>query len=156
MSTNPEVYEGGCLCGGVKVKVVGPPVGAGLCHCESCRTWHAAPVNAWAIWMGDAVSVTQGEDLLVGHDTGTTMRHWCSHCGSGLINRKPDGMVVVYAMVLVGSGYVHQPSCHIYCEETVFDMQDGLPKYVDLPTEWGGSGETVEEPSRTGMHPGTD
>ncbi|HAA77526.1 TPA: hypothetical protein DCE37_20635 [Candidatus Latescibacteria bacterium] len=103
--------------------------------------------------MGEAVSVVQGEDLLMGHDTGTTMRHWCSKCGSGLVNKKPDGMVVVYANVLAGSGYVHQPSCHIYCEESVFDLQDGLPKYFDLPAEWRGSGKTVEEPSRTRMSP---
>ena len=72
------------------------------------------------------------------------------------MNHLSNEVTVVYAMVLVGSGYVHQPSCHIYCEETVFDMQDGLPKYFDLPTELGGSGEMVEEPSRTGMHPPSD
>ena len=156
MSTNPEVYAGTCLCGSVKVKVVGQPVGAGLCHCDSCRTWHAAPINAWAIWQGDAVTVTQGEDLLEAYDTGTSMRHWCRQCGTGVLNRKPNGMTVVYAMVLAESSYVHQPSCHIYYEETVFDIQDGLPKYVDLPTEWGGSDKTIDEPSKTGMHSSTD
>jgi len=156
MLTNPEVYEGGCLCGGVKVEVVGPPVAAGLCHCESCRTWHAAPVNAFSVWPNEAVRVTQGEELLENYQTEKSNRHWCRRCGSGLMNRLGNESTVVYAMVLVGSGYVQQPSCHIYCEESVFDMQDGLPKYVDLPTEFGGSGETVEEPSRTGMRSGTD
>ena len=151
MSTNPEVYEGGCLCGGVKLKVVGPPVGAGLCHCESCRKWHAAPVNAYSVWPNEAVRVTQGEELLANYQSEKSNRHWCRHCGTGLMNRLSNEVTVVYAMVLVGSGYVPQPSCHIYCEETVFDIQDGLPKYFDLPAELGGTGKMVEEPLRTGM-----
>ena len=64
---------------------------------------------------------------------------------------QPDGRTVVYAMVLANSGYVHQASCHIHCDESVFDMRDGLPKYVDYPAEWGGSGQTVPEPERSGM-----
>ena len=155
MSTNPETFEGSCLCGGVKVKVVGPPVGAGLCHCESCRAWHAAPFNTWSIWMDDAVSITQGEDLLIGYDTGTCKRHWCSKCGSGMTNHNPQGMTVVFPNVLAGSGFVQKPSFHIHYPDGVFDVQDGLPKFVDLPAEFGGSGETVEEPSRTGLRPVT-
>jgi hypothetical protein len=76
--------------------------------------------------MDGAVSIAQGEDLLVGYDTGTTMRHWCSNCGSGMINHKPDGIVVVYPAVLVGAGYVH-PSMSTY------------------PTEWGDTDKTVAE-----------
>jgi hypothetical protein len=80
-----EAYEGSCLCGGVNVKVNGPPVAAGLCHCEDCRTWHAAPVNAFATWPSDAVSVTQGEGLLSNYESGHGNQHWCRACGSGVM-----------------------------------------------------------------------
>ena len=149
------VYEGKCLCGGIRIEVVGEPAGAGLCHCETCRTWHAAPVNAFATWGNEAITVTQGEDLLVGYDSGTCFRHWCRKCGSGLLNRLRGGeLTAVYVMVLGAAGYLHRPSCHIYCEESVFDIQDGLPKYLDLPSEWGGSGERLEEPTRSGIREG--
>lgn len=156
MSTNLEVYEGQCLCGAVKLKVVGQPVAAGFCHCATCRTWHAAPINAFATWPKEAVSITQGEDLVNNYKHGFSNRHWCTQCGSGLMNHLPNGRVVVYAMVLAESGYVHKANCHIHCDETVIHLRDGLPKYVDLPAEWGGSGETVSEPSQTGICSGAD
>ena len=150
MSENEETYTGQCLCGSVQIRVTGPPSAAGICHCETCRTWHASPVNTWAIWEGDAVEITRGETLLGKYDSGRNERHWCSQCGSGLMNRKPDGQTIVYADVLCASGYIHQPICHIHCEESVYDIQDGLPKYLDLPRAWGGSGKKVAEPARTG------
>jgi hypothetical protein len=48
-------------------------------------------------------------------------------------------------MVLAESGYKHDPSCHIHYDESVFEVKDGLPHYVDLPEKWGGSGKTVTE-----------
>ncbi len=144
-------YEGSCLCGGVKLEVAGPPIAAGLCHCESCRRWHAAPINAWARWPREAVTVTDGEELIHEYDTGTSARQWCKRCGSALMNRKPDGIVVVYAMALAISNYVHEPAIHIHYRERVFDVADGLPKFAELPTERGGSGRTIAEPGRSGM-----
>ena len=136
-------FGGGCLCGGVKLKVKGNPSTAGIYHCESCRKWHAAPFNSWALWRNESVEITQGEDLLQGYDSGSSHRFWCGNCGSGLLNRKPHGGTVVYAMALAESGYKHDPSCHIHCDESVYEVKDGLPHYVDLPEKWGGFGETV-------------
>ncbi len=138
-------FEGSCLCARVKLKVVGLPKTAGICHCESCRRWHAAPINAWALWRNENVTVTQGEDFLQGYDTGSSHRFWCRNCGTGLFNRKAKGHTVVYAMLLSKSGYIHDPTCHIHCEESVIQIEDGLPHYVDLPQNWGGSGELVTE-----------
>ena len=152
MGAKDADYGGGCLCGRVEVRVAGAPAVAGFCHCASCRTWHAAPVNAWASWPAAAVEIVRGADALESFAHGHSLRHWCRHCGTGVMNRLGD-WTVVYAMVLANSGYVHQASCHIHCDESVFDLQDGLPKYVDYPAEWGGSGKTVPEPARTGMRP---
>ena len=143
MEMNSPSYEGACLCGGVKLEVSGQPGNAGFCHCESCRLWHAAPINAWALWKNEYVKIVQGEDLLDGFDTGTSHRFWCRRCGSGILNRKPNGRTVVYAAILAKSGYVHEAICHIHCQESVFEVQVGLPKYQDLPSKWGGSGDLV-------------
>jgi hypothetical protein len=63
-----ETFRGGCYCGAVAVEVEGPPVAAGICHCESCRRWHSAPVNAWAIWPDARVRVTAGAEQLLEFD----------------------------------------------------------------------------------------
>ena len=49
-------------------------------------------------------------------------------------------------MVLAKSGYVHEASCHINCDEAVLDLQDGIPKYVGWPES-----ELMEEPLQTRM-----
>jgi hypothetical protein len=32
-----EIYEGGCLCGAVRYRVVGTPIEALICHCTFCQ-----------------------------------------------------------------------------------------------------------------------
>ncbi len=148
MPSSPVMYEGSCLCGRVTIQVEGPPIWAGYCHCETCRTWHAAPVNAVSIWMDETVSVIQGEESMANYQSGISNRHWCRHCGSGLMNRLSKGRTVVYAMVLVESGCIHEASSHINCEEAVLDMHDGVPKYTGLQDS-----EIMEEPLQTRMKP---
>src|SRR5207302_10053528 len=55
------VYKGNCFCGAVEIAVDGEPVGAGYCHCASCRSWSASPVNAFTLWRPEAITVTKGE-----------------------------------------------------------------------------------------------
>ena len=146
--TSDVKYEGSCLCGQVKVQVEGPPIRAGYCHCKTCRKGHAAPVNAVAVWSNEAVRVIQGEALIANYPSGISNRHWCRHCGSGLMNRLniQEGVTVVYAALLTDSGFVHEGSFHIHCDEAMLDLHDGIPKFM----EWRGS-ETMEEPQQTRM-----
>jgi len=58
----PETYRGQCFCGAVQFTVTGEPAGMGYCHCESCRSWSAAPVNAFTLWKPEALNVTRGAD----------------------------------------------------------------------------------------------
>ena len=48
MSQDQKTFEGQCYCGAVRIVVTGDPVGAGYCHCASCRQWAAALDNAAA------------------------------------------------------------------------------------------------------------
>ena len=148
MPSNAPTYEGNCLCGHVRIQVEGSPIKAGYCHCRTCRTWHAAPINAYSVWPNKAVRITQGEDLIANYQSRNSNRHWCRHCGSGLMNLIRNERTVVYAMVLAESGYVHEADCHINCAEAVLDLQDGIPKYVGEPDS-----EPMEEPLQTRMRP---
>jgi hypothetical protein len=53
-------HKGECFCGTVKVEVTGEPAAMGYCHCQSCRTWSAGPVNAFTLWKPENVRVTEG------------------------------------------------------------------------------------------------
>ncbi len=166
MTDETTLFEGSCACGAVRVAVTGTPRAAGYCHCESCRRWHTAPINAWAAWPGDAVTITKGEDDLIQYDayrlrqfedqeptggqTSANGRCACRRCGAGVMNRRHDGVTVVYPSALYGSGFTHEPSVHIHYQERVLDVRDGLPKFADSPTDFGGSGEMIEEPPATG------
>ena len=48
-------HKGECFCGAVQIEVSGEPEAMGYCHCRSCRSWSAGPVNAFTLWKPNAV-----------------------------------------------------------------------------------------------------
>ena len=53
-------HTGKCFCGSVEVVATGDPLTMGHCHCTSCRQWSGSPVNAFTIWVPEAVRITKG------------------------------------------------------------------------------------------------
>jgi hypothetical protein len=144
MSARPT-YEGACFCGSVRVTVTGAPVAMGYCHCESCRTWSASPVNAFTLWQPDAVRITRGAELVETYNqTPRSFRKWCSKCGGHVMAEHPGmGLTDVYAAVIPTLPF--KAGVHVNYQEKVLSIQDGLPKLKDLPKEMGGSGEALAE-----------
>jgi hypothetical protein len=138
-------HSGQCFCGAVKVEVTGAPEAMGYCHCSSCRSWSAGPVNAFTLWKPDNAKITMGEEH-VGHYQKTELsdRQFCKKCGGHVMtNHAPIGLVDVYAATIPTLEF--QPGVHVNYAETVLPMKDGLPKLKDFPAELGGSGETIPE-----------
>ena len=138
-------YDGQCFCGAVGIRATGKPNAMGYCHCQSCRSWSAGPVNAFTLWSPDAVEVTRGaEHIGTYHKTEMSYRQYCKLCGGHLMaNHPPLGMVDVFAATIPGLEF--EPQVHVNYAETVLPMKDGLPKLKDFPKEFGGSGEMVAE-----------
>ncbi len=138
-------YRGECFCGAVALEASGEPEGMGYCHCQSCRTWSGGPVNAFSLWKPAAVRVTRGEENLASFQkTEVSDRVWCGKCGGHLMTRHPTlGLVDVFAATLPDLDF--KPGLHVNYAETVLPMKDGLPKFRDFPTDFGGSGEMVAE-----------
>lgn len=138
-------YKGTCFCGAVELTVTGEPVGMGYCHCASCRSWSAGPVNAFTLWKPDAVVVTRGADSIgTYHKTDRSQRKFCTTCGGHLMTDHPLWQLVdVYAATI--PGFPYHPHVHVNYSEKVLAVHDGLPKMKDLPAEMGGSGETLPE-----------
>ena len=138
-------YTGQCFCGAVEVEVTGAPAAMGYCHCESCRSWSASPVNAFTLWKPDAVRVTRGADKVgTFHKTPKSHRKWCTSCGGHLFTDHPLwGVVDVYAATI--PDFPYQAGLHVNYQETQLRIHDGLPKMKDMPAEMGGSGDTLPE-----------
>lgn len=138
-------YHGRCFCGSVELTVTGEPAAMGYCHCESCRSWSAGPVNAFTLWKLDSVKITRGADKVgTFHKTPKSYRQWCKSCGGHLMTEHPGwGLVDVYAATI--PEFPFRPGVHVNYQETQLRMHDGLPKLKDLPKEMGGSGEALPE-----------
>ena len=140
-----DSFKGACFCGAVELEVTGEPVAAGYCHCASCRSWSAGPINAFMLWKPESVKVTKGEaHIATFHKSENSGRQWCTKCGGHLMTQHPQwSLIDVYAATI--PGFPFKPGVHVNYQETVLRIQDGLPKLKDLPKEMGGSGEAVAE-----------
>jgi hypothetical protein len=136
---------GTCFCGAVEITVTGEPEAMGYCHCRSCRSWSAGPVNAFTLWQPDAVAVTKGGEFLASFSkTPLSQRRYCIKCGGHIMTgHDPINLVDVYAATIPDLDF--KPALHVNYAETVLPMHDGLPKLKDFPAELGGSGESVPE-----------
>jgi len=140
-----KMYRGACFCGAVQIQVTGEPEAMGYCHCKSCRSWSAGPVNAFSLWKPESVRVVEGaEHVAMFSKTAFSERQYCAKCGGHLMtNHPPIGLIDVYAATIPTLHF--KPGVHINYAETVLPMRDGLPKLKDIPAELGGSGQQMPE-----------
>ena len=141
----PDTHTGSCFCGAVTLEVSGAPEAMGYCHCASCRSWSAGPVNAFSLWKPDAVRVTKGADQ-IGHyaKSANSDRQFCTVCGGHLLTHHPVwGLTDVFAATIPGLAF--KPGVHVNYAQTVLPMHDGLPKLADFPAELGGTGTAIAE-----------
>ena len=143
--SSEKPYLGRCFCGAVQFTVSGEPAGMGYCHCESCRSWAAAPVNAFTLWNPTTVRVTRGADNIGTYNkTPHSYRKWCKTCGGHVFTEHPGlGLIDVYAAVI--PDFPYSAGVHVHYPESKLRMKDDLPKMKDLPKEMGGSGVTVPQ-----------
>ena len=138
-------YQGQCFCGAVKIEVTGEPEAMGYCHCSSCRSWSAGPVNAFTLWKQENVRVTAGkEHLATFQKSPLSQRQYCTQCGGHIMTAHPPwGLTDVYAATIPKLKFA--PVVHANYAQSVLPMRDGLPKLKDFPKELGGTGESMAE-----------
>lgn len=143
--SDQKSYSGRCFCGEVALTVTGAPAAMGYCHCDSCRHWSAGPVNAFTLWPPDSVKVTAGAEHLGSYSkTPSSLRKWCKNCGGHVMTEHPAmGLVDVYAAIIPDMPF--NPAVHVFYEEAVLKIHDGVIKLKDVPQEMGGSGATLPE-----------
>lgn len=142
-----QSYKGRCFCGDVEFSLTGEPEVMAYCHCGSCRQWSAGLVNAFTLWQPASFKITKGEESIAAFDkgtAGTSNRKWCTNCGGHVyIDHPTMGVVDIPAALIEGLQFT--PGFHVHYQETAHRMADGLPKFKDLPSAAGGSGEELPE-----------
>jgi len=73
------IFNGGCLCGQVRIAVRGEPKRVGICHCTDCRQESGSAFTYFAVWPAEQFE-TRGET------TEHSGRSFCSRCGSRLFS----------------------------------------------------------------------
>ena len=140
-----DSYTGQCFCGAVEFEVSGAPSVMGYCHCVDCTTWAAAPINAFSLWSPESLKITKGEGNIGTYNkTEHAYRKFCTTCGGHLFSAHPGAKFVdVYPNVV--PDLKHEPTVHVHYARRTMDVKDGLPKFKDMPAEFGGSGDMLTE-----------
>lgn len=137
---------GQCPCGAVTFRATQMPTMQGYCHCTSCQRAQAAPMLAFALFSSADVTL-EGEttSLTISGRDGAAVRLSCAACGTRVANVPGGGTLGLHALFppLFEQRDWFAPAMHIFCEDRMVDIADALPKYVDVPEEFGGSGRTL-------------
>lgn len=80
------VLEGGCLCGAVRYRIMGPASNPCFCHCASCRRATGATMVPWATFALESVRIVRGR-LSEFRSSAEVSRGFCAHCGTSLTYR---------------------------------------------------------------------
>ncbi len=137
--------KGACFCGAVEFEVSGDPQVMGFCHCNDCTIWAGAPINAFSLWPSDNVNVTKGAANIGSFaKTDNSHRKFCKICGGHIFTDHP-GLNLHDVYLNTVPELDHKPSLHVYYGEKTVSIKDGLPKFKDMPADFGGSGDTLPE-----------
>ena len=123
------------------------------CHCSQCRRALGADYATLVGAAPEAVTLVQGE--IKSFATGKEDRHTCAACHATVFadlhhlkqraiyntmfttpNHGPGGAI---------TGAAFKPTAHIFYNSGITHVTDGLPKFVNLPTAFGGSGEELND-----------
>ncbi len=133
--------EGGCLCGAVRYRLEGPPLGTDYCHCRLCQRAAGAPVVAWGRWPADGFAWTRGEPARFA-SSARGERSFCPLCGTPLAFGDPgDPTFVDVTLASLDDPSAFPPESHAWTASRVpwLEIGDELPRYAGTKSE-GGSG----------------
>ncbi|UWR83392.1 GFA family protein [Phaeobacter inhibens] len=111
-------YQGGCLCGAVRITTSGPPLRVGICHCRDCCRHHGALFYAAAIFPEQAVRIEGSPHQYQG-------RSFCSTCGSSVFAQSGDEIEVHLGSLDNTDGLT--PDYEVWCRR----REHWLPQFTD-------------------------
>ena|SRR3989338_3745171 len=153
MSVDAKTHTGGCRCGALRFEAQEPRLFSGLCHCRNCRLGTSAPFSMIIGIPKNQFKWTQGEEHIKVYQFSEKFEGiYCGMCG-GYTAQQPVGLPFVGSLAVVydevrnvfapheALGEFFRPDNHLNYENRVLDIPDSLPKFLDFPSQFGGSGK---------------
>ena len=118
-----------CLCGAVRMTVLGPLGRPDACHCSQCRR------QSGHYWASTNVArsnlVIAGEESINWYQSSPTVRRgFCKTCGSFLLWDGPGRERIAIAMGAFAAPTKTKLAVHIYVSDKgdYYDIDDGVPQ----------------------------
>jgi hypothetical protein len=124
-----RIYEGGCLCRGVRYRTTGEPHKPHYCHCRMCQLGVGAPLTAWVIFPRAGFAWTAGEPAYY-QSSAELRRGFCATCGASLCTIADDPYVCVTLASLDDPAQI-APILHMWTSSQAawLEIDDDLPRH---------------------------
>lgn len=125
-----RVAEGGCLCGAVRIRAEGGPLGVPYCHCDDCRRWSGAPVSVFVGYREEQVGLARGAARSYESSPGVT-RSFCGECGTSLFYEDERLVGEIYLVIGVfDEPERFRPDVHSWASQRLswLGIEDSLPR----------------------------
>ena len=148
-----DKYQLSCKCNNVHFELIGKPKSVFVCHCSTCRKMHGAPMNYIMMYEKKDIHHHVEESSLMSYPTSDHItRYSCVVCGASVFNHLAYPNMPELMSTFVGLAQDKKqldfdltPTCHIYYDERVMNVCDGIVKFKDASKEFGGSGVVVDD-----------
>ncbi|KAJ5182435.1 hypothetical protein N7492_000051 [Penicillium capsulatum] len=144
----PVQWTGYCQCRRISYTLDRKqPLNAKFCHCRGCQVMHGAPFQWAVIFHKEDVSFRNGSSGLsfysASHqslDYSVPTKVSCSFCRTPIMDEGRNVCLLFPQLIeLRGSPdeqrkqrEMFKPTCHIYYEQRMLDVPDGLPKWSQM------------------------
>lgn len=129
-----NIYEGGCLCGKIRYRASGVPIGTAHCHCDKCRRHSGAVFASGVGFSADDIEWLTDEPALY-QSSENCARSFCPTCGSSIAHHWLDIHTTWPFIGTLDHPESVTPEFHIFVEEQIpwLHINDGLPRYSKFP-----------------------
>ena len=118
---------GGCLCGAVRYRVLGPLRDVVFCHCTRCRRTHGH-FAAYTACRADDLDLLEARGLRWYTQEGRR-RGFCCECGASLLWQRDGAETISIAAGTLDAPTGLRPSRHIFTADAgdYYEITDSLP-----------------------------
>jgi len=150
-------YKGACHCGKVQFEVLGAPLFTQYCHCNKCRSIATKSnreedkkgYSHTAAYLREKFKITTSDNYLERLPINNSYLYLCKICKSLIYGISQDKQQKKGIGINMSNFSFNTPNIpdifksvrHAYYADRIIDIYDFLPKFVNFPSELGGSGQ---------------
>ena len=158
----PDLHDGGCLCGDIRLQATGQPARTVVCHCRFCQRFTGSAFLVEAIFPGEAVTLSGAEPATYVHQSQGSGKavtlNFCPRCGTTLFlafERFPGTVGVCAGAFDDPNGFERGPdrTVHVFVgsAQSGVALPDGVNLYIEHALQLDGAPNTPRVLSRPAM-----